>query len=74
MNKTAASCSIRWPREGVDVSHVRLDPKRLTALVFLSIRSRTAFPLLFYRDHCADMALEMADVDPRNSSAAPHRC
>ncbi len=52
-------------REGVDVSHVRLDPQRLTALVFLSIRSRTAFPLLFYRDHCADMALEAADVDPR---------
>ncbi|MDQ3444950.1 MAG: PfkB family carbohydrate kinase, partial [Pseudomonadota bacterium] len=25
-------------REGVDVSHVRLDPQRLTALVFLSIR------------------------------------
>ena len=52
-------------REGVDVSHVRLDPQRLTALVFLSIRSRTAFPLLFYRDHCADMALEASDVDPR---------
>ena len=52
-------------REGVDVGHVRLDPQRLTALVFLSIRSRTAFPLLFYRDHCADMALEAADVDPR---------
>ena len=52
-------------REGVDVSHVRLDPQRLTALVFLSIRSRTAFPLLFYRDHCADMALEAADIDSR---------
>ena len=52
-------------REGVDVGHVRLDPKRLTALVFLSIRSRTAFPLLFYRDHCADMGLEASDVDPR---------
>ena len=45
-------------REGVDVSHVLLDPQRLTALVFLSIRSRTAFPLLFYRDRCADMALK----------------
>lgn len=52
-------------REGVDVSHVRLDPQRLTALAFLSIRSRTAFPLLFYRDRCADMALEVSDVDPR---------
>ena len=52
-------------RERVDVSRVVRDPKRLTALVFLSIRSRTAFPLLFYRDRCADMALEMGDVDPR---------
>ena len=53
-------------REGVDISHVRLDPERLTALVFLSIRSRTEFPLLFYRDHCADMALDVADVDRRH--------
>ena len=51
-------------REGVDVSHVVRDPTRLTALAFLSIRSRTAFPLLFYRDRCADMALETGDVDP----------
>ena len=57
-------------REGVDVSQVRLDPQRLTALVFLSIRSRTAFPLLFYRDHCADMALEVADINPRFIASA----
>ena len=57
-------------REGVDVSQVRLDPQRLTALVFLSIRSRTAFPLLFYRDHCADMALAVTDVDPRFIASA----
>ena len=57
-------------REGVDVSRVVRDPKRLTALVFLSIRSRTAFPLLFYRDRCADMALEMGDIDPRYIGSA----
>ncbi len=57
-------------REGVDVSRVRLDPQRLTALVFLSIRSRTAFPLLFYREHCADMALEAADVDAQFIASA----
>lgn len=51
-------------REGVDVSQVRRDPTRLTALVFLSIRSRNEFPLLFYRDRCADMGLEEGDVDP----------
>ncbi|HEU0200722.1 MAG TPA: 5-dehydro-2-deoxygluconokinase [Burkholderiaceae bacterium] len=51
-------------REGVDVSAVGTDPQRLTALVFLSIRSREEFPLLFYRDRCADMALSADDVDP----------
>ena len=51
-------------REGVDVSQVRRDPTRLTALVFLSIRSRDEFPLLFYRDRCADMALDEDDIDP----------
>lgn len=57
-------------REGVDISHVRLDPKHLTALAFLSIRSRSAFPLLFYRDHCADMALDAADIDARFIASA----
>jgi 5-dehydro-2-deoxygluconokinase len=49
--------------EGVDVSQVRTDPKRLTALVFLGIRDRDTFPLVFYRDHCADMGLCADDVD-----------
>lgn len=43
--------------EGVDVSHVGTDAKRLTALVFLGIQDRDTFPLIFYRDNCADMAL-----------------
>ena len=50
--------------EGVDVRHVTTDPRRLTALVFLALRDRDTFPLVFYRDNCADMALEPADVDP----------
>ncbi|MBC7954915.1 MAG: 5-dehydro-2-deoxygluconokinase, partial [Cytophagales bacterium] len=50
--------------EGVDVSQVRTDPKRLTALVFLGIRDRDTFPLVFYREQCADMGLSVADVDP----------
>src|SRR4029453_1949409 len=57
-------------REGVALRQVRVDPQHLTALVFLSIRSRTAFPLLFYRDHCADMALAATDVDPRFIASA----
>ncbi len=49
--------------EGVDVGHVATDPKRLTALVFLGIQDRETFPLLFYRDHCADMAITADDFD-----------
>ena len=50
--------------EGVDVSHVVTDPRRLTALVFLGIRDKDTFPLLFYRENCADMAISPADFDP----------
>ncbi len=49
--------------EGVDVSHVATDPKRLTALVFLSIKDRDTFPLIFYRHDCADMAVSADDFD-----------
>jgi 5-dehydro-2-deoxygluconokinase len=49
--------------EGVDVSHVTTDPKRLTALVFLGIQDKETFPLIFYRDNCADMAISPDDFD-----------
>ena len=49
--------------EGVDVGHVKTDPKRLTALVFLGIQDRDTFPLVFYRDNCADMAISVDDFD-----------
>ncbi len=51
-------------REGVDTRGVIGDPQRLTALVFLGIRDPDTFPLIFYRENCADMALSEADVDP----------
>ena len=50
-------------REGVDVHGVIDDPARLTALVLLGIRDRHQFPLIFYRENCADMALCLADLD-----------
>lgn len=50
-------------REGVDVTGVIDDPRRLTALVVLGIRDRENFPLIFYREDCADMALCEADLD-----------
>ena len=51
-------------REGVDTHGVIGDPQRLTALVFLGIRDPDTFPLIFYRENCADMALCESDVDP----------
>jgi len=53
----------RLAAEGVDVSHVATDTHRLTALVFLGIRDRDTFPLVFYRDQCADMAIDANDID-----------
>jgi 5-dehydro-2-deoxygluconokinase len=50
--------------EGVETRAVASDPARLTALVVLGIRDREQFPLLFYRQDCADMALCAADIDP----------
>ena len=50
-------------REGVDVTGVRTDPERLTALVLLGIRDDKTFPLIFYRENCADSALDESDID-----------
>jgi len=51
-------------REGVDVVGIRTDPERLTSLVLLGIRDEKTFPLIFYRDNCADGALDEGDIDP----------
>ncbi len=50
-------------REGVDVSGVISDPDRLTALAILGIRDQENFPLIFYREQCADMALDVGDLE-----------
>jgi 5-dehydro-2-deoxygluconokinase len=50
-------------REGVDTGHVSTDPARLTALVLLGIKDRDTFPLIFYRENCADMNLQVEDFD-----------
>lgn len=58
--------------EGVDVRGVITDPQRLTALVILGIRNQEQFPLIFYRENCADMALCEDDIDP--AFIAESRC
>ena len=51
-------------REGVNIKGLITDKKRLTALVLLGIRDQEHFPLIFYRENCADMALCEDDIDP----------
>ncbi|ERS02906.1 5-dehydro-2-deoxygluconokinase, partial [Labrenzia sp. C1B70] len=51
-------------RHGVDTQGVITDRERLTALVLLGIRDQEQFPLIFYRENCADMALGEGDIDP----------
>ena len=51
-------------REGVNIRGVKTDPDRLTALVLLGIRDKEQFPLIFYRENCADMGLNVEDIDP----------
>lgn len=50
-------------REGCDTSHVVIDHKRLTGLAMLGLEDRDTFPLVFYRDDCADMAVDENDFD-----------
>ena len=51
-------------REGVDERGIVTDAERLTALVLLSVQDDSTFPLIFYRENCADMALCEDDIDP----------
>lgn len=50
-------------REGVDVTGVKTDRERLTALVLLGVRDEHASPMIFVRENCADMALDESDID-----------
>ena len=51
-------------KEGVNIQGVKIDEQRLTALVILGIRDTERFPLIFYRENCADMAIDEGDIDP----------
>ncbi len=58
-------------REGVDTSNVVVDRERLTALVVLGVRNERDFPLIFYRENCADMALTRNRRSIPTTSAQP---
>ncbi|CAQ84805.1 MULTISPECIES: bifunctional 5-dehydro-2-deoxygluconokinase/5-dehydro-2-deoxyphosphogluconate aldolase [Photorhabdus] len=57
---------------GCDTSHLITDKERLTALVVLGIKDKTTFPLIFYRDNCADMAITRDDFSEKYIASA--RC
>lgn len=50
-------------QEGCDTRGIQVDRERLTAMVLLGIKDRETFPLVFYRENCADMALGVDDID-----------
>lgn len=50
-------------RVGVNTDYLITDKDRLTGLVLLGIKDQDTFPLIFYRDNCADMALTPDDIN-----------
>lgn len=59
-------------RVGCDTSHLIKDKDRLTGLVILGIKNQDTFPLIFYRDNCADMAITRDDFTEEYIASA--RC
>ncbi len=51
-------------KEGVDTSLLRNTPEHLTALVLLGVNPPERFPLIFYRENCADMQILPSDANP----------
>ena len=50
-------------RVGCNTDGLITDKQRLTGLVILGIKDEESFPLIFYRDNCADMGLVPDDID-----------
>ena len=59
---------------GCDTSHMITDKERLTALVLLGIKDEDTFPLIFYRDNCADMAITPEDVSEEYIASCTLSC
>lgn len=49
-------------REGVETAFIPCKPDRRTSAVILTIQPPDRFPLTYYRDNCADIALTVDDV------------
>jgi 5-dehydro-2-deoxygluconokinase len=51
-------------KEGVDTSLLRNTPEHLTALVLIGVNPPERFPLISYRENCADTQIRPEDADP----------
>jgi 5-dehydro-2-deoxygluconokinase len=61
-------------RERVVTAGVKTDPARLTAVVILGVQNDRSFPLIFYRENCADMGLIETDIDEAFIASAKAVC
>ncbi|HEY4003442.1 MAG TPA: 5-dehydro-2-deoxygluconokinase [Candidatus Xenobia bacterium] len=52
-----------FEREGVDVSHIKADPEHRTPMVVAGIEPPSHFPLTWYRERTADLAVTAEDFD-----------
>lgn len=50
-------------REGVDTRYIPRKAGRRTSAVLLSMEPPDRFPIIFYRDNCADIVLNLDDVE-----------
>ncbi|CCG88959.1 bifunctional 5-dehydro-2-deoxygluconokinase/5-dehydro-2-deoxyphosphogluconate aldolase [Erwinia piriflorinigrans] len=57
-------------RAGCDTQSLITDKTRLTGLVILGIKDQETFPLVFYRDNCADMGLVPDDIQEEYIASA----
>jgi len=57
-------------RENVDTQLLRETSKHLTGLVVLGVNPPDRFPLIFYRERCADMQIKKRDINKKIFSTA----
>ncbi len=48
--------------EGIDTSQCKIDSERMTAMAVLCVKDKETFPLVYFRENCADLALCADDV------------
>jgi 5-dehydro-2-deoxygluconokinase len=56
--------------EGVSTNHIETSADRLTGLVILGIEDKETFPLIFYRENCADMHILESQINKEHIASA----